>query len=120
MTFVAQIPFRLHTLTLGFTPVSTSTLILCLRATPSLVQLKLGPTEMIDLGEFFASFVEFPHLRLLPRLESMHAVNEVGARTNPTPEALVEMLSWRWGTGTSSAVVGSVRLRSFRMALANT
>ncbi|KAK7019492.1 hypothetical protein R3P38DRAFT_1244761 [Favolaschia claudopus] len=110
MTFVDQIPFRLNTLTLSFMPVSTSTLILCLHATPSLAQLKLGPTEMVDLGQFFASFVGFPHL--LPRLESLHVVNEVGA-ANPTPEALVEMLSWRWGG------IDVVRLRYFRMALAN-
>ncbi|KAK7022205.1 hypothetical protein R3P38DRAFT_3538895 [Favolaschia claudopus] len=111
MGFVGQTPLRLHTLTLSFMPVSTSTLILCLRATPSLVQLKLGPTEMIDLAEFIASFVEFPHL-LLPCLESMHVVNEAGA-TNPTPETLVEMLSYRWGSA-----IGA-RRRSFRMALAN-
>ncbi|KAK7019488.1 hypothetical protein R3P38DRAFT_2973449 [Favolaschia claudopus] len=110
-TFVGQTPFQLHTLTLSFMPVSTSTLIICLRATPSVAHLKLLPTTDTDLRVFFNKLVDSPHL--LPRLESFHLVNESGAR-NPTPEALIEVLSWRWG-----ASIDVVQLRSFRMAVMN-
>ncbi|KAK7038167.1 hypothetical protein R3P38DRAFT_2904793 [Favolaschia claudopus] len=111
-TFVGQTLFQLHTLTLSFMPVSTSTLILCLRATPSVAHLKLRPINETDLRVFFNKLVDSPHL--LPQLESLHLTNESGAR-NPTPESLVEVLSWRW----RASGIDVVQLRSFRMALAN-
>ncbi|KAF8205609.1 hypothetical protein K438DRAFT_516270 [Mycena galopus ATCC 62051] len=71
LSFVSRSCFQLHTLALSSIPATTESLILCLRAIPSLVHFKLKPLDT-DIGRFF--ILLGPRGHILPQLESLHLV----------------------------------------------
>ncbi|KAJ6531172.1 hypothetical protein B0H19DRAFT_471937 [Mycena capillaripes] len=110
LSFVSRSCFQLHTLTLFFMPATSDTLIECLKATPTLVNLKIQPLH-------FAVNAVVARLTgpsdFLPKLESFHLVfslSHVADVTSKSASVVVEMLCWRW------AAVGISRLQSFRLA----
>ncbi|KAF7337875.1 F-box domain-containing protein [Mycena venus] len=109
LSFVSQSAFQLHTLKLSRMPGTTDLLIQCLKAIPSVVHLKLRPSQLDNtlLSQFTG------HSDFLPKLESFHLVAVYSEITGTTPDIAVnvmDMLHWRW------TAVGVTRLQSFRLA----
>nr|KAJ7811393.1 hypothetical protein B0H14DRAFT_1471614 [Mycena olivaceomarginata] len=113
LSFVSRSSFQLHTLALSLMPVTTATLMQCLRALPSLVHFKLEPLHNFELGTFSAQLMDRD---LVPHLESLHLVfpfsqisKSIGTPTELS--AAVDMLCARWNAGAG--------LQSFRLAYDN-
>jgi hypothetical protein len=113
LSFISRSSFQLHTLALSLMPAATGTLIECLKATPSLVHLKLLPLRLV-VNTMFAQLRG--HSDFLPKLESLHFIFShsriSGVKPGVAAAILVDMLCWRW------ASVGITRLQSFRLAYA--
>ncbi|KAJ7868298.1 hypothetical protein B0H13DRAFT_2670318 [Mycena leptocephala] len=110
LSFVSRSSFQLHTLVLSNMPETTELLIQCLKATPSVVHLKLQPNHLV-INTTIAQFTG--HADFLPKLESFHLVavySRVSGVTLKTATDVADMLRWRW------AAVGIARLQSFRFA----
>ncbi|KAJ7047224.1 hypothetical protein C8F04DRAFT_1063071 [Mycena alexandri] len=96
LSFISRSACKLHTLALHRFPVRGTDLITCLRATPSLVHLKLLPLPSVRANILFGRLTG--DLTLLPMLESFYLVfPESGIRdvTSSTAEWILEMLCWR-------------------------
>ncbi|KAJ7685712.1 hypothetical protein DFH06DRAFT_1289492 [Mycena polygramma] len=109
LSFMSRSSCQLHTLSLSDMPTTSDNLVECLKATPSLVHLKLTPVPIsADMDAVFAQCTG--SVDFLPKLESF---DTYFSSTPDLPRAyvLVQMLSWRWAAGT----VGIGRLRSFRL-----
>ncbi|KAJ7685674.1 hypothetical protein DFH06DRAFT_1159123 [Mycena polygramma] len=106
LSSVTRSSAQIHTLALSSMPGVPETLIECLKATPSLVVLKLKPPKF-DLDPVFAQFTGLSDF--LPKLKSLHIVLPQARTLRWTVPTLVEMLCWRW------AAVGTRRLQSFRL-----
>ncbi|KAJ6490742.1 hypothetical protein C8R47DRAFT_1123413 [Mycena vitilis] len=107
LTFLSSC--QLHTFKLSFMPVTSGTLVECLKATPSLVHLKIEPVHrVVHIDTIFAHFTGSTDF--LPELESFHTLlpHEYDM-SRLTVVAVNRMLCWRW------AAVGTTRLRSFRL-----
>ncbi|KAJ7355937.1 hypothetical protein DFH08DRAFT_803868 [Mycena albidolilacea] len=101
LSFVSRSSFQLHTLALSLMPVTTSMLIQCLYALPSLVHFKLKPLLKFELGTFFVQLVD---RTVVPHLESLHLIFPFSkiSESIVTPTALasvVTMLCARWNAG---------------------
>ncbi|KAJ7481102.1 hypothetical protein B0H11DRAFT_1232449 [Mycena galericulata] len=110
LAFVSRSSFQLHRLVFYHMAVATKSVILCLKAVPSLVHFKLTPTHPMDMNEMYRQLTRSPDF--LPKLESFHAIYTHHApvlRTKTVP-VLVNMLCWRW------AGDGITKLRSFQLA----
>ncbi|KAJ7766694.1 hypothetical protein B0H16DRAFT_1522251 [Mycena metata] len=119
--FLSQPSLRLHTLILSRLPATPADLIACLKATPSVVHLKIkfalrrsrygGSTNegRAQMDAALGQFTGYPGF--LPHLESLHLVFPGNSRAQGiTPVAVVGMLCWRW------ASTGTAQLLSFRLA----
>ncbi|KAJ7029336.1 hypothetical protein C8F04DRAFT_1043331 [Mycena alexandri] len=117
--FLSQPSLRLHTLILSHLPATPADLITCLKATPSVVHLKLklalrksqASTDKmrVQINTALGQFTGHPDF--LPHLESLHLVFPGKSCDNGiTPSAVIEMLCWRW------ASTGTAQLLSFRLA----
>ncbi|KAJ6502113.1 hypothetical protein C8R45DRAFT_975429 [Mycena sanguinolenta] len=110
LSFVSHSSFQLHTLALSLMPVTTEDLIECLKATPTVVDLKLRVGVGIDVNAVLGQFTGRSD-NFLPKIEKFLLVLSMTGLHNLTPTitaALVlDMLCWRW------SMVGSTRLRSF-------
>ncbi|KAF7337966.1 hypothetical protein MVEN_02020200 [Mycena venus] len=116
LSFVTRSSFQLHTLALSLMPVTTNTLIQCLKATPSVVELKLEPRHFsVNINTMLSQFTGHPDF--LPKLESLFILlpklGVAGVTTDgaapTTGSIVVQMLRWR------SSGVGSARLKSFEL-----
>ncbi|KAJ6502103.1 hypothetical protein C8R45DRAFT_609698 [Mycena sanguinolenta] len=99
LSFASQSSFQLQTLTLSLIPSTTSALIECLKATPSVVHLNLQISRFIfDMDPLFIKLTG--HHDFLPRLKCMHiALSKYGLRSLPVDASLVvDMLVWRCTT----------------------
>ncbi|KAJ6490750.1 hypothetical protein C8R47DRAFT_458400 [Mycena vitilis] len=109
LSFVSRSSCQLHTLCLSDMPTTSDELIECLKATPSLVHLKLTPVPTsADMNAVFAQCtgpVDF-----LPKLESFHTYFP-SALDLPRVIVVIRMASWRW----AAVPAGMTRLRSFRL-----
>ncbi|KAJ7685547.1 hypothetical protein DFH06DRAFT_1158800 [Mycena polygramma] len=109
LSFAARSSFQLHALALSRLPVTTSTLIGCLKATPSVVHLKFQPRHVgVDINVLLLLLTRHPDF--LPNLQSlsmMLPLSGVSSMTHATPFLMLDMLLWRW------SAVGSARLRFF-------
>ncbi|KAJ7685696.1 hypothetical protein DFH06DRAFT_1159159 [Mycena polygramma] len=105
-SFVSQSFCELSTLALSYIQTTPDDLIECLKATPSLVCLKLVPHVAIDI--IFARLTG--QIDFLPKLESFHTFFPYNHTTwHVDVSVVVHMLCWRW------AAVGIARLQSFRL-----
>jgi hypothetical protein len=106
LSFVSQSSFQLNTLSLSCIPATTEALFECLKATPSVIHLKLQISPRIsDVNPVFTEFTN--HHDFLPKLRSL----DIGlAAWSPTVDAsfVVDMLIWRYLTPKMA------RLQSFR------
>ncbi|KAJ7907367.1 hypothetical protein B0H13DRAFT_2019159 [Mycena leptocephala] len=109
LSFVSRLSLQLHSLALSLMPTTTETLIQCLKATPSLVHLKLEPPRIVNMNTIFTQLTG--NSDFLPKLESLHIFFSFDTgRHFITASVVVDMLCWRW------AAVGITQLRSFQMA----
>ncbi|KAJ7685642.1 hypothetical protein DFH06DRAFT_48335 [Mycena polygramma] len=112
LSFISRSSCQLHALILAGVPTTSDALIECLKATPSLVHLKLTfrPNHfLVDANTVFTHFsgpADF-----LPKLVSFYTVFPYAYETSrlPSASAVVQMLCSRCGA------VGSTRLQSFRL-----
>ncbi|KAJ6501996.1 hypothetical protein C8R45DRAFT_975041 [Mycena sanguinolenta] len=109
LPFVARSSFQLHTLSLSFFQTTTSTLVECFRAMPSLLHLKLKPIRIDVDGLLIKLRSEF-----LPQLESLHLVFpfdnlNVDGSTVSLATSLLN-IRWRLFRGMGA------QLQSFRLA----
>ncbi|KAK7038201.1 hypothetical protein R3P38DRAFT_539975 [Favolaschia claudopus] len=93
---------QLHVLVLSLIPVSGETLVACLKAVPTLVQLRLKLLHEIDMNPVFTQLME---ANFLPKLEAMNCQLSIKAILDPT--VLAKVLRWRWDG------IGITRLRRF-------
>ncbi|KAJ6531174.1 hypothetical protein B0H19DRAFT_1190686 [Mycena capillaripes] len=110
LSFLSRSSARLHTLALSYMPTTSDTLIECLKATSSLVVLKLTPVPpLFDLDAIFAHCTGLSDF--LPVLESFHAAAPV-SEDDPriTASVVIQMLCYR------RAAAGISRLQSFRLS----
>ncbi|KAJ7864853.1 hypothetical protein B0H14DRAFT_3443371 [Mycena olivaceomarginata] len=110
LSFVSQSAFKLHTLTLSCLPVTPGALLECLKATPSVIHLKLQIWPgIVDMNPVFAAFTG--HRDFLPNLESFGLAFSTWQPTVDAPivdaSVVVDMLIWRCLTSTVT------RLQSF-------
>ncbi|KAF7363824.1 F-box domain-containing protein [Mycena sanguinolenta] len=111
LSFVSRSSFQLHTLALSLMPVDTEALIECLKATPTVVDLKLRIRRRINVNTVLVRFTGRSN-SFLPKLETFHLVFStfgVSGVTPTTSSLFIDMLCWRW------SMVGSARLRSFEL-----
>ncbi|KAF8205687.1 hypothetical protein K438DRAFT_1964103 [Mycena galopus ATCC 62051] len=93
LSLVSQSHFQLHTLTLSLIPTTANDLIKCLKATPTVVDLKLQISyHILDLNPVLAQFTG--HHDFLPKLESLH-IALTNYATNVDVLVIVNVLSWR-------------------------
>ncbi|KAF7337914.1 hypothetical protein MVEN_02014600 [Mycena venus] len=105
-SFVSRSSAQLDTLALSSMPATTQDLIECLKATPSLRNLKLDPAHrLVNMDRVFSQFTG--DSKFLPKLQSLHFVLDP---VFVTPFAVVDMLSWRWASS------GITQLKFFRFA----
>jgi hypothetical protein len=106
LLFASQSAFQLHTLVLSVIPTSTDALIECLKATPSVIHLKLQISPRIsDVNQVFTEFTD--HRDFMPKLESL-VIGLLTPRPALDPLVAVNMLIWRCVTSPVT------RLQSFR------
>ncbi|KAJ7172260.1 hypothetical protein C8R46DRAFT_992334 [Mycena filopes] len=99
LSFLTRSSCQLHTLALCLLPATTSALIGCLEAVPSLVDLRLQPTHFVDTRVLFAQFTG--RLEFLPALESFYLVFPkigIAGVSSATASCIVDMLCWRRST----------------------
>ncbi|KAJ6502112.1 hypothetical protein C8R45DRAFT_1070655 [Mycena sanguinolenta] len=113
LSFVSLSSFPLHTLALSLMPADGEALIECLKATPTVVDLRLRPrlVPLLDIDSLLVHFAG-PSNNFLPKLESFLLVLSMSGVFNFTPITavlVVDMLCWRWRN------VGRTRLRSFEL-----
>ncbi|KAF7363823.1 F-box domain-containing protein [Mycena sanguinolenta] len=110
LSFVSRSSFRLHILALSLMPGSTEGLIECLKATPTVADLKLRVRLGTNVNDVLAPFTGRSD-NFLPKLESFHFVfsNQGVLVTTETASLVIDMLCWRW------SMVGSTQLRSFNL-----
>jgi hypothetical protein len=109
LSFVSRSSFQLRTLELSLVPESTDALINCLKATPSVFDLKLQiPYQIVDADPLFVQLTG--HRDFLPKLEFLSIA--LSAWTpNIDVVIVVNMLLWR-------CIISPVaRLRYFRFAV---
>ncbi|KAJ7827536.1 hypothetical protein B0H14DRAFT_2814678, partial [Mycena olivaceomarginata] len=111
LAFVSQSSFHLHALTLSVIPTTTDALMDCLKATPSVIRLKLHISpSIVDMDPVFAEFTG--HDKFLPHLESLQISLWPRSPTQTVDASLVvNMLIWRCVTSKVA------RLRSFWLAV---
>jgi hypothetical protein len=111
LAFVSQSSFHLHALTLSVIPTTTDALMDCLKATPSVIRLKLHISpSIVDMDPVFAEFTG--HDKFLPNLESLQISLWPRSPTQTVDASLVvNMLIWRCVTSRVA------RLRSFWLAV---
>ncbi|KAJ7200080.1 hypothetical protein B0H12DRAFT_1244514 [Mycena haematopus] len=109
LSFVSQSSFQLHTLMLSFVPATVDALIKCLKATPSVVHLKLQIRPfMTNMNKLFAKLTG--HRDFLPKLDSLHIA--FTQATFPVDVSLViSVLIWRCMTAAAA------RLQFFRFTM---
>ncbi|KAK7038200.1 hypothetical protein R3P38DRAFT_2904974 [Favolaschia claudopus] len=90
-SWITRSAVQLHSLVLFHIPVSEDTLVTCLKAVPSLVELQLKPLHDINLDTLFAQLTV---ISFLPRLKSMLCEFSYEARSDPN--ILAKALRWRW------------------------
>ncbi|KAJ7685686.1 hypothetical protein DFH06DRAFT_48889 [Mycena polygramma] len=106
LSFVSRSCCQLHTLTLSHMRTTPDDLIECLKATPSLVCLKLTP--LVAMDGVFAQLTG--QVAFLPKLESFHMCLPYFYESSHLDASIVvQMLCSRW------AAVGITRLGSFRL-----
>ncbi|KAJ7161460.1 hypothetical protein C8R43DRAFT_1176258 [Mycena crocata] len=93
-SFVSRSSFKLHSLTLAYSPVNSEALSACLRATPSVARLKLRPRGVVNINGIFINLTRNPDFLPPSRLESleMYCTNPSTAVQDITGSLVVEML----------------------------
>ncbi|KAJ7311498.1 hypothetical protein DFH08DRAFT_756752 [Mycena albidolilacea] len=106
LSFVSQSSFQLDTLVLSLVPHTTDALIKCLKATPSVIRLKLQIShQIVDADPLFVQLTD--DRDFLPKLESL-SIALSSWRPNIDALVVVNMLLWR-------CIISPVtRLQSFR------
>ncbi|KAJ7766676.1 hypothetical protein B0H16DRAFT_1366748 [Mycena metata] len=108
LSFLSRSSCQLHTLALSLMPTTTETFIQCLKATPSVVHLKLEPLQVVDRTTMFAQLTA--DAAFLPKLETLDIFSSKHTGFVRVDSAvIIKMLDWRW------AGVDIAQLRSFRM-----
>ncbi|KAJ6531144.1 hypothetical protein B0H19DRAFT_1190569 [Mycena capillaripes] len=109
LSFLSRSSIQLQSLALSLMLTTTESLIQCLKAIRSLVDLKLEPLRVVDMDVIFTKLTGDSDF--LPKLESVHLFFSIHTGIHYiNPTVVAGMLSWRWATD------GITRLRSFQMA----
>jgi hypothetical protein len=109
LSFVSQSSFQLDILALSLVPQTADALIKCLKATPSVIRLKLQISyQIVDADPLFVELTS--HRDFLPKLESLSIALSTG-RSNIDALVVANMLFCR-------CILSPVtRLQSFRFAV---
>ncbi|KAJ7029351.1 hypothetical protein C8F04DRAFT_42224 [Mycena alexandri] len=108
LSFLSRSSCQLRTLALSLMPTTTETFIQCLKATPTVVHLKLEPLQVVDRTTMFAQLTA--DAAFLPKLETLDIFSSKHTGFHRVdPSVIVKMLCWRW------AADGITQLRSFQM-----
>ncbi|KAJ7311470.1 hypothetical protein DFH08DRAFT_1087834 [Mycena albidolilacea] len=93
LSFVSQSAFHLDALTLSCLPITMEALVECLKATPSVIHLKLLiPNRVINMNPVFAAFTG--HQDFLPKLQSLD-LRLLASSPTIDGSVVVDMLIWR-------------------------
>ncbi|KAJ7685657.1 hypothetical protein DFH06DRAFT_1313945 [Mycena polygramma] len=107
LSFVSRSCCELHTLTLLYLRTTPDDLVECLKATSSLVCLRLSLSPDVPMDAVLAQSTG--QVNFLPKLESLHIFFPQNYASRLDVSVVVQMLCWRW----DAAGIG--RLNSFRL-----